>query len=145
MFSPVRMAGQTACPEGSLARARKHCLKGKMKIGVVSSEAGISNFRIGIHDLRSGIKPSHKWGGANLGMASEAKALVNKIPECRGWSRDAQRLFMRLLHFRFHKKARRTRKSVGKSILFYVCAYGRMRGRFVAGGTFRGREIQFDL
>jgi len=25
MFSPVRMAGQTACPEGSLARARKHC------------------------------------------------------------------------------------------------------------------------
>jgi hypothetical protein len=25
MFSPVRMAGQTACPEESLARARKRC------------------------------------------------------------------------------------------------------------------------
>jgi hypothetical protein len=25
VFSPVRMAGQTACPEGSLARARKYC------------------------------------------------------------------------------------------------------------------------
>jgi hypothetical protein len=25
VFSPVRMAGQTACPEGSLARARKGC------------------------------------------------------------------------------------------------------------------------
>jgi hypothetical protein len=25
VFSPVRMAGQTACPEGSLARARKDC------------------------------------------------------------------------------------------------------------------------
>lgn len=24
-FSPVRMAGQTACPEESLARARKRC------------------------------------------------------------------------------------------------------------------------
>jgi len=26
VFSPVRMAGQTACPEGSSARARKGCL-----------------------------------------------------------------------------------------------------------------------
>jgi hypothetical protein len=25
MLSPVRMAGQTACPEGVLARARKRC------------------------------------------------------------------------------------------------------------------------
>jgi len=38
VFSPVRMAGLTACPEGSLARARKDCLMAeclrKMKRGV---------------------------------------------------------------------------------------------------------------
>ena len=37
MFSPVRMADQTACPEGSLARARKGC-EGQLGIGGHNAE-----------------------------------------------------------------------------------------------------------
>ena len=34
VFSPVRMAGQTACPEESLARARKRCEGGDWKLEI---------------------------------------------------------------------------------------------------------------
>jgi hypothetical protein len=41
VFSPERMAGQTACPEESLARARKGCDEGKGMTGELSpAESG---------------------------------------------------------------------------------------------------------
>jgi len=41
VFSPVRMAGQTACPEEALARARKHCERAgerRMAMGMEEEE-----------------------------------------------------------------------------------------------------------
>jgi hypothetical protein len=48
VFSPVRMAGQTACPEESLARARKRC-EGGGEQDYFKFEIG--NLRFEISDL----------------------------------------------------------------------------------------------
>jgi len=49
VFSPVRMAGQTACPEGSSARARKNCL------GVRGDFVGNSDWGVRIGKLKHGV------------------------------------------------------------------------------------------
>ena len=52
VFSPVRMAGQTACPEESLARARKHCNVGKGEADGNGNRGGrMSDLRFEISDF----------------------------------------------------------------------------------------------